>query len=114
MLFTDGSQSMHMYGNIPDARSSYFDIWRDYEEIRISDVSYFLRLNHSRLVVSSLKWRPDLKQDVQVYTMKHFLQKFTGSVLQNTYFSKKNQRSIPVVNSTSISDISQALIPDVK
>lgn len=56
---------MHIYGNIPDARSSYFDIWRDYEEIRISDVSYFLRLNHSRLVVSSLRWRPDLKQDIR-------------------------------------------------
>lgn len=55
-----------MYGVIPDARSAFFDIWRDYEEIRISDVSYLLRLNHSRLVVSNLIWRPELREDIQV------------------------------------------------
>lgn len=56
-----------MYGKIPDARNAYFDIWRDYEEIRISDVSYLLKLNHSRLLISYLKWRPELKQDIKVY-----------------------------------------------
>lgn len=55
-----------MYGAIPDARSATFDLWRDYDDIRISDVAYYLSLNHSRLVVSSLRWRPDLKQDIQV------------------------------------------------
>lgn len=55
-----------MYGVIPDARSATFNVWRDYEDIRVSDVAYFLRLNHSRLVVSSLKWRPELKADVKV------------------------------------------------
>lgn len=55
-----------MYGIIPDARSATFDIWRDYEDIRVADVSYFLRLNHSRLLVGNLKWRPELKQDVKV------------------------------------------------
>lgn len=62
----DGSQSLHVYGVIPDARSAMFDIWRDYEDIRVSDVAYYLRLNHSRLIVSSLLWRPDLKHDIQV------------------------------------------------
>ncbi|CAH1158795.1 unnamed protein product [Phyllotreta striolata] len=60
----DGSQSLHMYGIIPDARSAHFDIWRDYDDKRISDVAYFLRLNHSRLIMSTLKWRPDLISDV--------------------------------------------------
>lgn len=57
-----------MYGKIPDARTAYFDIWRNYEEIRISDVSYLLKLNHSRLLISYLKWRPELKQDLKVHT----------------------------------------------
>lgn len=56
-----------MYGYIPDARSAYFDIWRDYDEDRISDVSYFLKLNHSRLIVASLRWRPELKQNIKVH-----------------------------------------------
>ncbi|XP_056647213.1 uncharacterized protein LOC130451874 [Diorhabda sublineata] len=60
----DGSQSLHMYGVIPDARSAVFDIWRDYDDRRISDVAYYLRLNHSRLIMSSLKWRSDLIGDV--------------------------------------------------
>lgn len=55
-----------MYGIIPDARSATFDMWRDYEDIRVSDVSYLLRLNHSRLLVANLKWRPELKQDIKV------------------------------------------------
>ncbi|RZC41779.1 VWD domain containing protein [Asbolus verrucosus] len=64
-MTTDGSQSLHVYGAIPDARSAIFDIWRDYEDIRVSDVAYYLRLNHSRLITSSLLWRPDLKHDIQ-------------------------------------------------
>ncbi|XP_060537065.1 uncharacterized protein LOC132708634 isoform X2 [Cylas formicarius] len=61
----DGSQSLHTYGIIPDARSARFDIWRDYEDKRLTDVSYYLKLNHSRLIMSSLRWRPELISDVQ-------------------------------------------------
>ncbi|XP_072402619.1 uncharacterized protein Apoltp isoform X1 [Diabrotica undecimpunctata] len=60
----DGTQSLHSYGVIPDARSALFNIWRDYDDRRISDVAYYLRLNHSRLITSSLKWRPELISDV--------------------------------------------------
>ncbi|KYB29704.1 hypothetical protein TcasGA2_TC031518 [Tribolium castaneum] len=63
-MTTDGSQSLHVYGVIPDARSAMFDVWRDYQDIRVSDVAYYLRLNHSRLIMSSLLWRPDLKHDI--------------------------------------------------
>lgn len=66
LLIPDGSQSLHVYGVIPDARSAIFDVWRDYQDIRVSDVAYYLRLNHSRLIMSSLLWRPDLKQDILV------------------------------------------------
>lgn len=66
VYFADGSESLHVYGEIPDARNANFDIWRDYEDIRVADVSYFLRLNHSRLIVTSLNYRPEIKQDIQV------------------------------------------------
>jgi hypothetical protein len=52
-----------MYGIVPDARSASFDLWRDYEDIRVVDVAYYLRMNHSRLVTSHLLWRPNLKNE---------------------------------------------------
>ncbi|XP_066155546.1 uncharacterized protein Apoltp [Euwallacea fornicatus] len=64
-LTKEGSQSLHTYGVIPDARSASFEIWRDYEDKRLTDVSYYLKLNHSRLIMSKLKWRPELISDVQ-------------------------------------------------
>lgn len=56
-----------MYGNIPDARNAKFDIWRTYDEdLTVSDVTFYLRLNHSRLVTSTLRWRPELRADISV------------------------------------------------
>ena len=56
-----------MYGRIPDARNAVFNIWRTYEDdLTISDVSFYLKLNHSRLVTSTLRWRPELKTDIIV------------------------------------------------
>jgi len=66
MNVSDASESFNMYGNIPDARNVIFNVWRDYEEIRISDVSFYLRLNHSRLVTSKLKWRPEIETEIMV------------------------------------------------
>ncbi|XP_015599666.1 uncharacterized protein LOC107269849 [Cephus cinctus] len=61
----DALESLRMHGSIGDARSAVFDIWRTYDkDFSISDVSFYLRLNHSRLVTSTLRWRPDLRQDV--------------------------------------------------
>ncbi|XP_031778090.1 uncharacterized protein LOC100118388 isoform X3 [Nasonia vitripennis] len=61
----DATESLRMYGNIPDARNAEFNIWRTYDQdLTISDVSFYLRLNHSRLVTSTLKWRPELKSDI--------------------------------------------------
>ncbi|KAJ8978166.1 hypothetical protein NQ317_004215 [Molorchus minor] len=76
----DGSQSLHMYGLIPDARSVTFDIWRDYEDKRVSDVSYYLRLNHSRLIMSTLRWRPELTGDVQSGIRGHILQLYLDAL----------------------------------
>lgn len=62
----DASQNLRMYGIIPDARSATFNLWRDYEDIRIVDISYYLRMNHSRLITSQLIWRPKLKKEIMV------------------------------------------------
>lgn len=61
----DSTKSLRMYGNIPDARNGEFNIWRTYErDLVISDISFYLRLNHSRLVTSRLDWRPELRSDI--------------------------------------------------
>ncbi|XP_045482614.1 uncharacterized protein LOC123686485 [Harmonia axyridis] len=64
-MTTDGRQSLHMFGDIPDARNAKFNIWRDYDDIRIMDVMYYLKMNHSRLIISNLIWRPELLRDLQ-------------------------------------------------
>lgn len=62
----DASQNLQMLGVIPDARSASFHLWRNYEEIRIVDVSYYLRMNHSRLITSQLVWRPKMRTEITV------------------------------------------------
>lgn len=62
----DATQNLQMLGKVPDARSASLDLWRDYEDIRIVDLSYYLRMNHSRLVTSQLTWRPKLKDEIKV------------------------------------------------
>lgn len=67
MKFSDAVESLRMYGNIPDVRNAVFDVWRTYDEgLVVSDVSFYLKLNHSRLVTSKLKWRPELREDISV------------------------------------------------
>ncbi|EZA49996.1 Apolipophorins [Ooceraea biroi] len=76
----DARVSLRMYGNIPDARNAIFDIWRTYEDdLTISDVSFYLKLNHSRLVTSTLRWRPELKRDV-ITTVKSTFNEMSESV----------------------------------
>ncbi|KAF7992093.1 hypothetical protein HCN44_001418 [Aphidius gifuensis] len=61
----DAIESLRMYGNIPNARNAVFDVWRTYDrDLLISDVAFYVKLNHSRLVTSMTKWRPDLKNDI--------------------------------------------------
>ena len=62
----DGTQNLQLYGSIPDARSASFELWRYYEDIRIIDITYYMRMNHSRLVTSQLVWRPRMKAEIKV------------------------------------------------
>lgn len=64
-LTEDDSQNLQMVGTIPDSRSAYLDIWRNYEEIRIVDVSSYLKMNHSRLVTGRFHWRPKVKNELR-------------------------------------------------
>lgn len=61
----EATQNLRLLGIIPDARSASFDLWRDYEDIRIVDVAYYLRMNHSRLITSQLIWRPKLRAEIK-------------------------------------------------
>ncbi|XP_043065229.1 LOW QUALITY PROTEIN: uncharacterized protein LOC108101203 [Drosophila ficusphila] len=64
-LTEDASQNLQMVGYIPDTRSAFLDIWRNYEEIRVIDVSSYLKMNHSRLITGRFHWRPPIRQEVR-------------------------------------------------
>lgn len=85
-----------MYGFIPDARSAVFDVYRDYEDKKVSDVSYYLRMNHSRLIMSRLHWRPELVGDVQVFTFTYILFHFCNELCHiSERHSKKYYAVLP-------------------
>jgi hypothetical protein len=68
----DGSQNLQVDGCIPDTRSAFFNIWRNYEDIQIKDVTYFVQMNHSRLVSSKLSWRPKMRKEIKE-SVKNFI-----------------------------------------
>lgn len=68
-MTADGSQRLKMFGAIPDNRQAFFDLYRDYEDIRVTDIAYYIKMNHSRLITSHFKWRPTLKAEVKVRTI---------------------------------------------
>lgn len=71
-LTPDATQNIQMVGYIPDARKGYFDLWRNYEEIRVIDITSYLRMNHSRLITGQFHWRPKLKTEIKVKKKKNF------------------------------------------
>lgn len=64
-LTSDASQSLQVKGHIPDTRSAVFDVWRSYDDIRINDITYFMQMNHSRLITSKLTWRPKIRKEIK-------------------------------------------------
>lgn len=91
-LTEDASQNMQMVGFIPDARSGYFDIWRNYDEIRIVDVASYVRMNHSRLVTGQFIWRPNMKSEIKE-KLKSIGQSFYSSLSDGIDFWIKNSYS---------------------
>lgn len=70
----DASQNLQVQGSIPNTRSASFNAWRNYEDIQIKDISYFLQMNHSRLITSKLIWRPKMGREI-----KEAIQSFTAA-----------------------------------
>ncbi|XP_066998183.2 uncharacterized protein Apoltp [Anabrus simplex] len=67
----DGSErNFYMNGNVPDSRNAIFSMWTDYEDVHVSDIAFYLRLNHSRLVTSNLRWRPELEDELKANVYK--------------------------------------------
>ncbi|XP_049881187.1 uncharacterized protein LOC126377497 [Pectinophora gossypiella] len=65
--------SYHVVGRIIDTRSARFDAWRDYDDVTTVDLASYIRLNHSRLLTSSIVWRPQIFSQVKaqaVYAVK--------------------------------------------
>ncbi|XP_060807756.1 uncharacterized protein LOC106135284 [Amyelois transitella] len=65
--------SYHIIGRIIDTRSARFDAWRDFDDVTTVDLASYIRLNHSRLLTSSIVWRPEIFGEVKstfVYTLK--------------------------------------------
>lgn len=66
LIYTDASETFHASGRVPDVRNAHLNVWRDYDDYSISDIAFYLKLNHSRMVTSKLKWRPKLQKEVIV------------------------------------------------
>ncbi|KAJ8708722.1 hypothetical protein PYW08_010104 [Mythimna loreyi] len=65
--------SYHMIGQIVDSRYAKFDSWRNFDDVTTIDLASYIRLNHSRLLTSAVKWRPEIFSEVKsqaVYTIK--------------------------------------------
>lgn len=82
-----------MHGRIPDARNAVFNIWRTYEDDpTVSDVSFYLKLNHSRLVTSTLRWRPELRTDIVVHDLPFSFFFFSSFPSLISILEKKEKR----------------------
>lgn len=103
----DAAQNLRMVGTIPDARSASFDLWRDYDEFRVVDVAYYLRMNHSRLVTSKLVWRPTMRAEVKEL-LKNTAVELYDSVSQNADYWLKTVYS---ESKESVRDIWDAAKP---
>ncbi|KAF5274562.1 hypothetical protein FQA39_LY07174 [Lamprigera yunnana] len=106
----DGRQSAHMYGAIPDVRNIFFDFWRNYDDTRISDISSYLRLNHSRLIVASLKWRPEIKSDIKDSIRATGLEIYKDILEKIDYWKQYIQSE----TTDAITDVWQDAQPDIK
>ncbi|CAK1589696.1 unnamed protein product [Parnassius mnemosyne] len=65
--------SYHLIGKIVDTRSAKLNAWRDFDDVTTVDLASYIRLNHSRLLTSSIIWRPQIFSEIKsqaLYTLK--------------------------------------------
>lgn len=72
IFFSDGTNNLQAHGYIPDSRFAELNVWRTYDDLTVTDIACYLRLNHSRLLTSRLKWRPTLRKDILVSIVYRF------------------------------------------
>uniref|UniRef100_A0A182NT55 Vitellogenin domain-containing protein n=1 Tax=Anopheles dirus TaxID=7168 RepID=A0A182NT55_9DIPT len=106
----DGSENVYMYGVIPDSRSAYFDFWRDYDNSREVDVTYYLKMNHSRLITGHMLWRPQIKSDLQDW-VKDYFNRMHRAFLEYTEFWIKH---VYLETKDSTTGIYEASLPYVE
>lgn len=110
-LTPDGTQNLQMLGFIPDARSAFFDVWREYEEIRVVDITSYLKMNHSRLITSQLLWRPKIKHEIKEHFRSRAI-KFYDNFANNLDYWKKILYSEMVEAYTGVWDDAKSYVTD--
>lgn len=106
-----------MNGYIPDSRTVLFDMWRDYEDIRVSDISYYVRLNHSRLIVAKLLWRPELRQEVEFKIREAIVGMYNDSIEHAEYWKQHvRQETIDAISDIWMDarEVAQYFLDDVR
>lgn len=63
-------------GGVQDSRNIKWDLTEVENEERMAHINFYLRLNHSRLITSKLKWRPDMDEYLEVIERFCFTQSF--------------------------------------
>lgn len=80
--------NLQIRGSIPDTRSAAFNLWRNYEDVRIDDISYFVQMNHSRLITSKLLWRPKLRKETKEVIKNFMTERYTALGEEMDYWVK--------------------------
>lgn len=106
----DAAQNLRMVGTIPDARSASFDLWRDYDEFRIVDVAYYLRMNHSRLVTSRLVWRPTIKAELKAVLKETAIELYD----EMTHSAENWMKTLYSESKTALKDIYNGAYPYIE
>nr|XP_018903254.1 PREDICTED: uncharacterized protein LOC109034507 [Bemisia tabaci] len=63
-LTPDESERLLMEGTMGDNRNVMLDVWRVYDDLVISDLKFYVALNHSRLLSSAIIWRPENQNEI--------------------------------------------------
>lgn len=58
-----------MIGMIVDTRSAKLNAWRGFDDVTTVDLASYIRLNHSRLLTSSIVWRPQIFTEIKSLAM---------------------------------------------
>lgn len=110
-LSEDETQKFQIRGIIPNTRSATLNVWRDYDDIRIDDISYFIQMNHSRLITSKLLWRPKIKKEVKTNLKNFMVSRYLAIAEELEYWVKTYYTETKDIISGIFAETDQYLIP---